>query len=107
MLSATEISSALKKSLANGQALCIVSLMEMDGSAASQTARLLVNENGALIGGTLGDRALDESAARHAVALMGDERQEIVVARLDELTASLEDESETERVKGRVGDARL
>src|SRR5262249_6985776 len=107
MLSATEISTSLKQSLADGEDLCIVSLMEMGGSAASETARLLVNEDGALIGGSLGDAALDEVGARTAVALRGDERQEIVVARLDELTASLEDGSETERVKARVGDARL
>ncbi|MGE0130139.1 MAG: XdhC family protein [Blastocatellales bacterium] len=102
MLSATEISSALKQSLADGEALCIVSLMEMDGRPSPQTARLLVKEGGALVGGSLGDRALDEIAARHAVVLMKDERQEIVVARLGELAASLENE-----VEWRTGDARL
>jgi xanthine dehydrogenase accessory factor len=101
MLSAIEISSALKQSLGDGEALCIVSLMEMDGRPTPQTARLLVKESGALAGGSLGDRALDEIAARHAAALMKDERQEIVVARLSELV-SLEDEFEW-----RTGDARL
>jgi len=110
MLSATEISSALKQSLADGEAMCIVSLMEMDGRPSPQTARLLVKEGGALIGGSLGDRSLDEIAASHAVALMKDERQEIVVARpseLGELPASLENGLEAEEIKGRVGDARL
>ncbi|MGH9770070.1 MAG: XdhC family protein [Blastocatellia bacterium] len=107
MLSATEISSALKQSLADGEALCIVSLMEIGGRPALQSARLLVREGGALIGGSLGERALDEIAARHAVALMGDERQEIVVVPLGELTALLENEIEAEQVKRRAGDARL
>src|SRR2546425_9584922 len=85
MLSATEISSALKQALADGEAMCIVSLMETDGRPTSHVARLLVNEGGAIAGGSLGDRALDEIAARHAVALMKDERQEITVAGLSEL----------------------
>jgi xanthine dehydrogenase accessory factor len=107
MLSATEISLALKQSLADGEALCIVSLMETDGASVAQTARLLVKEGGALIGGSLGDRALDEIAARHAAPLMGDDRQEIVVARLGHLAASSENQFEMEQLKKRVGDARL
>jgi xanthine dehydrogenase accessory factor len=106
MPSSTEILSALKQSLADGEALCIVSLMGVD-DAAPQTARLLIKEGGALIGGSLGDRSLDELAARHAVALMGDERQEIVVARLSELAASPENGGEVGRVKERFGDPRL
>jgi xanthine dehydrogenase accessory factor len=88
MLSATEISFALKQSLADGESLCLVSLMEADGRAATRVARLLVKEDGAAAGGSLGDPALDEIAARHAVALMKDERQEIAVARPGELGAS-------------------
>jgi xanthine dehydrogenase accessory factor len=109
MLSPTEISSALKQSLADGEALCVISLMETGGRPAIHAARLLVKEGGATAGGSLGYRALDEIAALHAVALMKDERQEIVVARLSELTdsaASLASEigAEDER---RIGDARL
>src|SRR5262249_44483503 len=87
MLSATEISSALKQALAEGEGMCVVSLMETDERPASQVARLLVKEGGARAGGSLGDRALDEVAASHAVTLMKDERQEIAVARLSELGA--------------------
>jgi xanthine/CO dehydrogenase XdhC/CoxF family maturation factor len=85
MLSATEISSALKQALADGEAMCVVSLMETDGRPATRVSRLLVKEGGAIAGGSLGDRALDEVAARHALALMTDERQEIAVASLSEL----------------------
>jgi xanthine dehydrogenase accessory factor len=85
MLSATEISSALKQALADGEAMCLVSLMETDGLPATSVSRLLVEVGGAIAGGSLGDRALDEVAARHAVALMIDERQEIAVASLSEL----------------------
>jgi xanthine dehydrogenase accessory factor len=97
MLSATEISSALKQSLSDGESLCVVSLMEAEGRPAAQVARLLIKEGGATAGGSLGDRGLDEIAARHAVALMKDERQEIAVATLSALA---EDEE-------RIGDARL
>jgi xanthine dehydrogenase accessory factor len=110
MLSAPEISSALKQSLADGEALCVVSLMETDGRPATHIARLLVKEGGVTAGGPLGDRALDEIAARCAVALMKDERQEIAVARLSELgelIASLAGEIGTEGVERRIGDARL
>jgi xanthine dehydrogenase accessory factor len=101
MLSATEISSALKQSLADGESLCVVSLMEADGRPASRVARLLVKEDGATAGGSLGDPALDEIAARHALALMKDERQEITVARLRELGGSVASDENP------AGDARL
>ncbi len=107
MLSAIEISSALKQSLGKGAALCVVSLMEMNGRSAPAIERILVKEDGALAGGTLGARALDEVAARHAVGLMADERQEIVVARAAELGAALADEIAADQLKARLGDLRL
>jgi len=109
MLSATEISSALKQSLADGEALCVVSLMETDGRPATQVARLLVKEGGATAGGSLGNRALDEVAARRAVALMKDERQEIVVASLSELGESVASPSSGIGAEcgTRIGDTRL
>jgi len=107
MLSATEISSALKQALADGEAMCVVSLMEKDGRPAPHVSRLLVKEGGATAGGSLGDRGLDDIAARHAVALMKDERQEIAVALLNELGESFAVGSRVEGVEGRIGDARL
>ncbi len=101
VLSATEISNALKQSLADGEAMCIVSLMETNGQPARSIARLLVKESGALTGGSLGDRALDEIAARHAVALMKDDLQEIVVASPAEMIAALEDEIEEIKKRAR------
>jgi xanthine dehydrogenase accessory factor len=107
MLSAIEISSALKQSLSEGAALCIVSLMEVNGRSAPAIERLLVREGAALLGGTLGDRALDEVAVRHAVGLMADERQEIAVARVEELAVPLSNEIEAHQLKDRFGDLRL
>lgn len=110
MLSATEISSALKQALADGEAMCVVSLMETDGWPATHVARLLVKDGGATAGGSLGDRALDEVAARHAVALMKDERQEIAVAHLNGLgglAASPAGETGADDVERRTDDARL
>jgi xanthine dehydrogenase accessory factor len=103
MLSATEISSSLKQSLADGEALCIVSLMETDGRPATHIARLLVKEDGVTVGGSLGDRALDEIAARCAVALMKHERQEIAVAS----PSALGELIGVEEAESRVGDVRL
>src|SRR5215510_10058204 len=107
MLSATEISSALKQALVDGEVMCVVSLMETDGRPTSHVARLLVKEGGGAAGGSLGDRGLDEVAARHAATLMKDERQEIAVARLSELGGSLAVGSRVEWAEGRIGDARL
>jgi xanthine dehydrogenase accessory factor len=110
MLSATEISSALKQALADGEAMCVVSLMETDGRPATPVARLLVKDGGATAGGSLGDRAIDEVAARHAVALMKDERQEIAVAHLNGLSgliASPAGELGADDVERRTDDARL
>lgn len=109
MLPATEISSTLKQSLADGEAMCIVSLMETDGQPATRVERLLVKESGATAIGSLGDRALDKVAARHAVSLMKDERQEIAVAKLSELGETVTSHAngvgaENER---RIDDARL
>lgn len=88
MLMAFEISSAIEDSLKDGRPLAIVSLMTRDGQVAGQTARMLVAEDGAIVSGTLGDQNLNEAAARHAVALLADDRQEIIVAGPDELAAS-------------------
>lgn len=88
MLTAFEISSAIEDSLKDGRPLAIVSMMTRDGQIDGQTARMLVAQDGAIVGGTLGDQTLNEAAARHAVALVADDRQEIVVAGPDELAAS-------------------
>jgi xanthine dehydrogenase accessory factor len=88
MLTAKEISAAIANALDEGRALAIVSLMSRDGQPVEPTPRLLVEEGDGQIAGTLGDRTLDEMAARHALALIDDERKEIVVAGVDELTTT-------------------
>ncbi len=85
MLTANQISSAIKRSLSEGRSLAIVSLMEKEGQPMAPTARLLVEAGGELIGGTLGNQKLNEIGARHATALMADEAQEIVVAKINEI----------------------
>jgi xanthine dehydrogenase accessory factor len=110
-MTATEISSALKRSIDRGVPVCVVSLMEIGGEAPRQTARLLVSYDGESIGGSLGNESLDRIASRHAVRLMADERQEIAVAGLADLTASFGNETGNETGEelsaGRIGDARL
>jgi xanthine dehydrogenase accessory factor len=98
---------ALKQSLDEGAPLCIVSLMEVNGQPPPQIARLLIAEGGLPLGGTLGDSALDEIAARYAIRLIADERQEIVAARLSEMPASLADEIGTAGIRAGFDDARL
>jgi xanthine dehydrogenase accessory factor len=88
MLTASEISLSLNRSLEEGRSLVIVSLMAEGEQPLAQTGRLLVDEGGKLVGGTLGDRGLDEIAARYAVFLIADEKQEIVVARVSEVMDS-------------------
>ncbi|MCI0338662.1 MAG: XdhC family protein [Acidobacteria bacterium] len=94
MLTAAEISSSLKRSLEEGRSLAIVSLLERDGKPGLPTARLLVEEGGRMIGGTLGDRALDEIAVRHAIGLFADEKEEISVAKCKELLARFVNDGE-------------
>ena len=84
MLTAKEISSAIEQALAEGRPLAIVSVMTKGDQAIGQT-KLLVDGDGKVVGGTLGDVALDELSVRHAVSLMADDRKEIVVAEADEL----------------------
>jgi xanthine dehydrogenase accessory factor len=106
MLNAAEISSALKRSLDEGLSLAIVSLMERDGRP--ERARLLVEEGGKIIGGTLGDRALDEIAARHASELIADEREEIRVAQCGDLIARFSHEYDGDlRTRSGSGDRLL
>src|SRR5262245_56719135 len=109
MLSATEISSALKQSLADAEALCVVSLMQTSGRPTTRFAPLLVKEGGADARASLGNLALEAVAARRAVALMKDGRQEIVVASLSELGESVASPSSGIGAEcgTRIGDTRL
>ena len=88
MLTATQISAALKDSLSEGYALIIVSGMEWHRQSSGEVTRLLVKDDGRLIGGTLGKKGLDEIAARYARALAADEKEEIVVARAGDFEAT-------------------
>jgi xanthine dehydrogenase accessory factor len=92
MLTAAEISSVLKRSLDEGLSLAIITLMEREASPASRSMRLLVEEGGKIIGGTLADRALDEIAARYAIELIADDREEIRVADYSDLIARFSNE---------------
>jgi xanthine dehydrogenase accessory factor len=107
MLTAIEISAALQDALNAGRALAIVALMTQGDARLSSSARLLVTEDGRLLGGTLGDTELDELAARYALNLIADERQEIVVASLPELIPQGEPEFNQDALKARIGDPRL
>jgi xanthine dehydrogenase accessory factor len=107
MLTAAEISSALKRSLDEGQALAIVTLMEREAASDRRNARVLVEEGGEISGGTLGDRGLDKIAARHAIELMSDEKEEISVAKCSDLIARFSQEYDGEPLRRLVGGDRL
>ncbi len=82
MLSPTEISAAINRAFANGHALAIVSIV---AQAAEKTMRLLIEEDSAIVGGTLDlGQAVDAAAAEQALLLMADERQEIVTQNVGE-----------------------
>jgi xanthine dehydrogenase accessory factor len=106
-LAAEQIAALLADARSEGCSLALVSLMKPSEKPADRTPHLIVDESGKLLGGTLGDAELNELAARQAVALMGDERAEIVVTRLDELNARAGNEFDLEDVKQRVGSVRL
>jgi len=107
MLSAAEISAALERSLAEGLSLAIVSLLEREGEPVPERTRLLVEEGGKIIGGTLGDRTGDEIAARQAIELIADAREEIRVATWSELVARFSSEFALHGLTGIAGSARL
>jgi xanthine dehydrogenase accessory factor len=107
MLTATDISEALARAAAEGQALAIVSLVMSGGEVLSELQRLLVAEDGTPAGGTLGDRELNEIAARYARRLMTDDRQEIVTSGAAEVMAALADELEAAPSPALAADLRL
>jgi len=107
MLTATDISEALARAATEGQALAIVSLVMSRGEVPSELKRLLVAEEGMTVGGTLGDRELNEIAARYARRLMTDDRQEIVTSSVSEMMAALADELETIPPPALTADLRL
>jgi xanthine dehydrogenase accessory factor len=91
MLTAADISAALARTLDEGKALAIVSLVEREGRPAKQMARLLVAEGGEIVGGALGEvgqlrqSEFEAAAARHALKLIADDRQEIVTLRVSDI----------------------
>ena len=107
MLTATDISEALARAATEGQALAIVSLVMSGGEVPSELKRLLVAEDGMTVGGTLGDRELNEIAARYARRLMTDDRQEIVTSGVSEMMAALADELEAIPPPALTADLRL
>lgn len=106
MLTAAEISSAIETAQGEGRALAIVSLMARAGRTPEQAARLLVAEDGAVVGGTLGEPTLDEAAIRYAVAMFADDQKEIVVAGIDQLVATAS-EIDSAIARQHFGDVRL
>ncbi len=107
MMTASEISEALRQARAEGRSLAIISLLEHSGTPATETLRLLVSDDATIIGGTLGSPELDQLVADHAQAVMADERQEIVTARLRALLAARRESPENRARIEPVGDVRL
>lgn len=103
-LTAEKIAELLGQARQAGRSLALVSLLAQGEPAAPQTPHLVIDEHGKLLDGTLGDADLNELAARQAVALLGDERTEIVVKRLDELPSH---EFDLDAIRQRLSDVRL
>ncbi len=103
MLTAKEISGAIERAVSEGQPLAIVSLMTKSDQAV-EPQKLLVDGEGKPVMGTLGDAALDELAARHAVSLMADDRKEIVVVDAHELKTISSAKPHEENTKAESGD---
>lgn len=103
-LTAERIAELLGEARHAGRSLALVSLLTQGETTARQTPHLVIDEQGKLLGGTLGDADLNELAARQAVALLGDERTEIVVKELEKLPLP---EFDLNAIRQRVGDVRL
>ncbi len=101
-LTAEKIAALLREARGAGRSLALVSLLTKGATA--QTPHLAIDENGALLGGTLGAAELNELAARQALALLSDERTEIVVKRLEELPSP---EFDLNAIRQRTGEVRL
>jgi xanthine dehydrogenase accessory factor len=107
MVTAAEVSDAIRRTLEDGRAMAVVSLFEIAGRTPPSVPRLLVAEGSAVLIGSLGElppldaKELEAAAVRHALKLMADDREEIVTARLSEIM-----ESGGEAVRG-PDDARL
>lgn len=104
MLTAIEISTAIQDALSAGRALAIITPMTQPNVPLSSRGRLLIDQDGHVLGGTLGDAEWDELAARYALSLIADERQEIAVASWPELLAQSALESDH---KARLDEPRL
>ena len=79
VLTAAATADCLRQAQDAGETLALISLLTRDAQAAPQTPHLIVNAQGEIVAGSLNDAALNEFAARAAVALIADERAELVV----------------------------
>lgn len=85
MMSPLEISAAIQRAFANGHSLAIVSVVAQAGQPTEKVTRLLIEEGGSVVGGTLGlGQSLDAAATEQAFALIADERQEIVTQNIED-----------------------
>ena len=94
MVTAADIANTLRRTLDDGRALAIVSLVVSEGKSPAPIPHLLVDESGRIVGGTLGPVScisageLEAVAVRHALTLLADDKQEIVTVRLSEIAAA-------------------
>ena len=107
MMTASEILQSLRLARDDGRSLAIVSLLEQSGKPAPETRRLLISDDATIIGGTLGSPELDSLVARHAQALIADERLEIITTRLSTLIAAQDVPEENKARPDGNGDVRL
>ena len=107
MMTASEILQSLRLARDDGRSLALVSLLEQSGKPAPETRRLLISDDATIIGGTLGSPELDSLVARHAQALIADERLEIITTRLSTLIAAQDALEENQARPDGIGDARL
>ena len=79
VLTAAATADCLRQAQDAGETLALIALLTRDAQASPQTPHLIVNAQGEIVAGSLNDAALNEFAARAAIALIADERAELVV----------------------------
>lgn len=80
----------IKTGLDEGRPIAIASLIESDGTAPASINRMLIDDQGARLAGSLGDSMLDKAILEMAVSIIADERTEITTRTIEKSRVLIE-----------------
>lgn len=82
-LTPASIHRIIKTALDDGCSIAIASLIECEGSAPMSINRMLIDDKGRRVAGSLGNSRLDQAASELAVGIIADDRIEITTRTID------------------------